>query len=344
MRSLIVHGGAWDIADAEVDDHLRGVRAALDRGWTLLAAGAAAIDVVTETIAVMEDDPAFDAGLGSVLNRDGRISMDASIIEGEAMRAGCCIGVSEIKNPIRLARGILDDGRAVMLSGEGAHRFGREAGIETCRMEDLIVEREIRRKAFLDELESYKTRQPFDGTLPHPQGTVGAVCCDGDGRLAAATSTGGAPNTIAGRVGDCPILGAGAWAERGSGAASATGWGEAILRDLLAFRAVQEIDTVTIGGARPGPAPIEASPIPPQPITWGPLPRGVSRTPEAWAARRAIQAFARRVNGVGGVILLGSDGNPGFAFNTPRMARGFRIEGMGEPAVEIEPAYRRNEE
>lgn len=344
MRSLIVHGGAWDIADAEVSDHLQGVRAAMERGWRLLMEGAPAIEVVTETIAAMEDDPAFDAGRGSVLNRDGRISMDASIMDGEAMRAGSCIGVSEIRNPIRLARRILEDGRAVILTGEGAERFGRQEGIETCRMEDLIVEREIRRKAFLDELESYKTRQPFDGSLPHPQGTVGVVCCDSEGRLAAATSTGGAPNTIAGRTGDCPILGAGTWAERGAGAASATGWGEAIVRELLAFRAVQEIDTVTIGEARQGPAPADPSPIPAQPITWGPLPRGVSRTPEAWAARRAIQAYARRVNGVGGVILLGADGNPGFAFNTPRMARGYRIEGMGEPAVEIEPASGRKRE
>ncbi len=338
MRSLIVHGGAWDIPNEEIEDHIRGIRAALDLGWSALAAGASALEVVTETIAAMEEDPAFDAGRGSVLNRDGRIVMDASIMDGDSMRAGSCIGVSEVRHPIRLARGILEDGRAVALAGEGAERFAREAGLEICRFEDLLVEREVRRKAFLDGVERYRTRQPFDGSLRDPPGTVGAVCCDGQGRLAAATSTGGAPNTIAGRVGDAPVLGAGTWAEAGAGAASSTGWGEAILRELLAFRAVQEIDTVTIGPARRNPEAPGPSPLPPGPVTWGPLPRGVSRTPEAWAARRAIRAFARRVAGVGGVILLGPDGNPGFAFNTPRMARGFRIEGMGEPSVECDPA------
>jgi beta-aspartyl-peptidase (threonine type) len=343
MRSLIVHGGAWQIPDEEVGAHIDGLRRAIDRGAALLREGAPALDVVVETIVMLEDDPTFDAGLGAVLNRDGRIEMDASVMDGDSGRAGACLCVTDVPNPIRLARAILDDGRAVILAGEGASRFAREAGIPTCRMEELILERERNRFERLRRLEEYRTRQPFDGTLPperlgQPSDTVGAVCCDARGGIAAATSTGGAPYTLAGRVGDSPVLGAGTWAEAGLGGASATGWGESILRDLLAFRAVQEIDTITIEWRPRRPRPAAPPPIPHERITWGPVPRGVSGTPAARAARDAIGAFARRVSGVGGVILLGPDGSPGFAFNTPRMARGYWMEGMGEGIVEIEPA------
>ncbi len=343
MRSLIVHGGAWQIPDEEVDAHLTGIGNALARGAELLRSGAPALDVVVETIVVLEDDPTFDAGRGSVLNRDGRIEMDASVMDGETMRAGACLCVNDVANPIRLARAILEDGRAVMLAGEGASRFAREIGIPACLQEDLILDRERRRFEYLRRLEEYKTRQPFDGTLPpdslnQPSDTVGAVCCDARGRLAAATSTGGAPYTLAGRVGDSPVLGAGTWAEAGLGAASATGWGESILRELLAFRAVQEIDTVTIEWRTRTPRSMSQPPIALERITWGPLPRGVTRTPAARAARAAIEAYGRRVAGAGGVILLAPDGSPGFAFNTPRMARGYWMEGMGDGLVEIEPA------
>jgi L-asparaginase / beta-aspartyl-peptidase len=353
LRSLIVHGGAWQIPDTETNDHISGIHAALEHGIACLRSGAPALDVVVETIALLEDDPTFDAGRGSVLTRDGTIEMDASIMDGTYLRAGACACVRDVANPIRLARAILEDGRAVFLAGEGASRFARAVGIPACRFEDLVVEREVLRKERLESLDAYKTRMPFDGSLPpldRPLGTIGAVCFDQAGRLAAATSTGGAPFTMAGRIGDSPVLGAGTWAEDGVGAACSTGWGEGILREILAFRAVQEIDTLTIerrrssGGYRPAPyvAP-EGLPgltpdIAPGRVTWGPVPPGVRDTPEAKAAKRAIQAFARRINGVGGVILLGPDGNPGFAFNTPRMARGFWIEGMGLPTVEIDPA------
>lgn len=357
MESLLVHGGAWQIPDAEIAAHREGLDAALRRGIALLTAGKPALDVVVETVALLEDDPTFDAGRGSVLNLDGRIEMDAAVMDGATLRAGCVVCVSDVLHPIRLARAILEDGRAVMLAGEGASRFARMAGIPTSSFEDLMVEREARRKQFLDRIEEYKTRQPFDGSLPtrageipphgdapnappttNPLGTVGAVCCDARGHLAAATSTGGAPNTWPGRVGDSPILGAGTWAEDGVGAAGSTGWGESILRDLLAFRAVQGIDTVTI--ERKPRQKREASnqhPLASEHVTWGPVPPGVGRTPEALAARDAIRAFARRVGGVGGVILVGPNGIPGYAFNTPRMVRGYWLQGMADPVIETEP-------
>ena len=343
MQSLIVHGGAWQIPDDEVENHCSGLVRALEHGVALLLTGKAVLDVVVETVAVLEDDPTFDAGCGSVLNLDGEIEMDASVMDGATRRAGSCVAVRDVANPIRLARSILEDGRAAMLAGEGASRFARAAGIPICHSTDLLVEREIRRKEFLDSLDAYKTRQPFDGSLPdrsslppHPSGTVGAVCCDAQGHLAAATSTGGAPNTLPGRIGDTPIVGAGTWAEDGLGAASCTGWGESILRDLLAYRAVQEIDTITIPWKR-GSAREQSEGPPKERMSWGPVPPGVSEIPAARAARIAVRAHSRRVAGAGGVILLGPDGNPGFAFNTPRMARGHWIEGMGQGKVEIEP-------
>ncbi len=359
MLSLVVHGGAWQIPDEEIEDHRAGLSAAMARGIALLREGRAAIDVVVETVALLEDDPTFDAGRGSVLNLAGRIEMDASVMDGSTLRAGCVACVSDVLNPIRLARAILDDGRAVMLSGEGASAFARAAGIAACRTEDLLIHRETRRKGFLDSIPDYKTRRPFDGSLPNfhegpfaepssdqppappppqPLGTVGAVCCDSRGRLAAATSTGGAPNTLPGRVGDSPILGAGTWAEDGVGAAGSTGWGEAILLDLLAFRAVQEIDTITIAWKEPRTRIVLPHPIATEKITWGPIPSGSASASTGDAARSAIRGFAHRTGGAGGVILIGPDGSPGFAFNTPRMARGFWVEGMGDPYLETEPA------
>ncbi|MBM3286882.1 MAG: peptidase T [Candidatus Eisenbacteria bacterium] len=344
MRSLIVHGGAWQIPDAEIADHRAGLLAALTRGTALLLEGRPAIDIVVETVALLEEDLTFDAGRGSVLNLDGRIEMDASVMDGRTLGAGCVACITDVLHPIRVARAILEDGRAVMLAGEGASRFARSAGIPACSFEELLSPRETRRKRFLDRIEDFKTRQPFDGSLPQedsvppgPLGTVGALCCDARGDLAAATSTGGAPNTLAGRVGDSPVPGAGTWAENGMGAAGSTGWGEAILRDLLAFRAVQEIDTLTIdwrarGRELPPPHPIATTQI-----TWGPLRHGPRGAAVPRAARRAIQGFARRVGGAGGVILLGPDGVPGFAFNTPRMVRGFWMEGMDDPVIETEP-------
>lgn len=352
MQSLIVHGGAWQIPDEEIEAHIDGLRAAMERGVELLRGGRPAVEVVVETIALLEDDPTFDAGRGSVLNLGGRIEMDASVMDGATLRAGCVACVSDVANPIRLARAILDDGRAVMLSGEGASAFARSAGIPSCSFESLLVDRETLRKGFLDRVRDYTTLRPFDGSLPpreappsgeappfppQPLGTVGAVCCDARGHLAAATSTGGAPNTLPGRVGDSPILGAGTWAEDGVGAAGSTGWGEAILRDLLAFRAVQEIDTITIAWRDAPSREVAPHPMATKAITWGPVPQGSGRTSASVAARAAIRGFARRTGGAGGVILVGPDGAPGFAFNTPRMARGHWIEGMGDPRLEIEP-------
>ena len=216
--SIIVHGGAGPIKDDSLTARLEGCKAAALAGWKILQDGGAAVDAVEAAVIILEDNPLFNAGTGSTLNSLGKIEMDAAIMEGQTLRAGAVAAVSGIKNPIKLARRIMEDGRHVMLAGEGALLFARQVGIPECPPEALIVEREQKRRE-------------------SKHGTVGCVAFDADGKLAVATSTGGIFNKLPGRVGDSPLLGCGTYADD-YGAASCTGHGEAIMRLLLAKNAV----------------------------------------------------------------------------------------------------------
>jgi beta-aspartyl-peptidase (threonine type) len=169
-------------------------------------------------VVALEDNPLFNAGTGSTLNSLGHVEMDAAIMEGRSLRAGAVAAVSGIKNPIQLARRVMEDGRHVMIAGEGARLFARQVGIAECPVESLIVERERKR-------------------WESKHGTVGCIAFDSRGHLAAATSTGGIFNKLPGRVGDSPLIGCGTYADD-YGAASCTGDGEAIIRLLLAKNAV----------------------------------------------------------------------------------------------------------
>lgn len=296
--SLIVHGGAWEIPDAEVAEHREGVERGIAAGWAVLEAGGSALDAVEAAVRVLEDAPIFDAGTGSVLNSDGNIEMDAAIMDGQTLRSGGVAAISRIKNPISLARHVLDSD-VVLLVGQGAERFAEGLGIPRCQAEELIVERERIRWAKI-KASGARTQDAFMG---QPHDTVGAVALDQHGNIAAATSTGGTPNKMPGRVGDSPLIGAGLYADNLTGGGSSTGWGESIIKVLLAKTATDAID-------RFGDPMI--------------------------AARHAVELLHRRVGGYGGIILLGSDGKPGFAFNTPRMAYGYRVQG-GETVVGIDP-------
>jgi len=339
--ALIVHGGAWDIPDDEVEPHLAGCRRALARGWDVLQRGATALDAVEAAVRVMEDDPAFDAGLGSVLNRDGDVELDAAIMDGASLRSGAVAAVRGVRNPITLARHVLDS-EVVLLVGRGAEQYADSIGLERCSDEDLVVPRERARWEALRRLEVYRTPDAFQrppgeiagargivwgGTggdagpgdaapvaplRPHvssgarsmtglngPGDTVGAVALDQYGNLAAGTSTGGVSYKPAGRVGDSPLIGAGLYADTLTGGCSSTGWGESIIKVLLAKMATDLI--------------------------------GAGHSP-AEAARAAVASLERRVNGLGGVILLDTRGRAGFAFNTPRMAYAYRVEGGDEVA------------
>jgi beta-aspartyl-peptidase (threonine type) len=282
---LVVHGGAWAIPDDMVEAHLNGVRNAMVAGWRVLGRGGAALDAVEEAVVVMEDDETFDAGRGSFLNRDGRVQLDAFIMDGATLRGGGVGCVERIANPIRAARKILSDSPHLYFVAEGAERFAAEHGIPLCRNEDLIISREVER------LQEFQTRAAdgkvdlFAPTVSHD--TVGAVALDGDGNIAAATSTGGTLNKAPGRLGDSSLIGCGCYADNQTAAASTTGWGEPIMKLVLAKWAADRVAT-------------------------GNLPE--------WVAAEAINYLKDRVNGHGGMILLDARGRLGIAHNTPRMA------------------------
>jgi beta-aspartyl-peptidase (threonine type) len=216
--SIIVHGGAGPIKDNSLAARLEGCKAAALAGWAILQQGGAALDAVEAAVVGLEDNPLFNAGTGSTLNSLGKIEMDAAIMEGHSLRAGAVAAVSGVKNPINLARRALEDGRHILLAGEGALLFARQIGFPECAPESLIVESEKKR-------------------WQSKHGTVGAVAFDSAGRLAVATSTGGIFNKLPGRVGDSPLIGCGTYADD-YGAASCTGQGEAIMRLVLAKSAV----------------------------------------------------------------------------------------------------------
>jgi len=218
-NAILVHGGAG-LVTAERFDRLRaGVRAAAAAGHAVLAADGNALDAVVAAVRVLEDDPEFNAGTGAALTRDGTVETDASVMDGDTRRAGAVAAVPDLANPIVLARAVLDDGEHVILAGPAAWRFASELGITPAPPGALVTER---------------ARQRLQETVARERegGTVGAVARDRQGRLAAATSTGGVVRKRSGRVGDSPIPGAGTWADRGI-AVSATGDGEAILRVVL---------------------------------------------------------------------------------------------------------------
>ena len=275
--------------DDMVEAHLKGVRNAIAAGWRALSRGGSAVDAVEEAVVVMEDDDTFDAGRGSFLNRDGKVQLDALIMEGSTLRAGGVGGVERIANPVRAARKILSESPHVYFVGDGAERFAAEHGMALCKNEDLVVTREVER---LREYQAHKEEHRADLFAPtDSHDTVGAVALDRDGNIAAATSTGGTLNKAPGRLGDSSLIGCGCYADNQTAAASLTGWGEPIMKLVLAKWATDRVAT-------------------------GNLPE--------WAAAEAIDYLKTRVNGHGGIILLDAKGRFGIAHNTPRMAWAFK--------------------
>ena len=286
---LVVHGGAWAMPDSMVEAHLNGIRSAIAAGWRALCRGGSAVDAVEEAVVVMEDDETFDAGRGSFLNRDGKVQLDALIMEGATLRAGGVGCVERIANPVRAARKILSESPHVYFVGEGAECFAAEHGIALCKNDDLVIPREVAR---LKEFQAHKEEHRTDLFAPtDSHDTVGAVALDREGNLAAATSTGGTLNKAPGRLGDSSLIGCGCYADNQTGAASLTGWGEPIMKLVLAKWAADRVAT-------------------------GNLPE--------WIAAEAIDYLKTRVNGHGGIILLDAKGRYGIAHNTPRMAWGVK--------------------
>lgn len=223
--SLLVHGGAGDVPAERIARHVEGCRAAAQAGAEVLRAGGSALEAVERAVCLLEDDPAFNAGTGACLNEDGRIELDASIMEGAKLRAGAVCAMPPFLHPISIARAALEDGQHVLYAGEGAARFAVAQGFTPSTSEAMTTEIARTRWA------AARSKPGHDGWAG---GTVGAVARDSRGVVAAATSTGGRINKRAGRVGDSPVLGAGNYADDDAGACSLTGDGEAVLRLCLA--------------------------------------------------------------------------------------------------------------
>jgi len=298
--SLAVHGGAWNMPDEAIQATTDGVRAAVELGWRALRDGRHAVDVVELVVRHLEDDPTFDAGVGSRLNRDGKVEMDASIMDGGELEAGAVAAIQGVRHPISVARLVMSGSPHVMLVGEGARRFAEQAGAEMCFTSDLLVGRERERYERVRAGEVDLVDSEF-GEPDLPMGTVGAVALDANGRIAAATSTGGTQDKLPGRVGDTPVVGAGMYADDQAGGASATGWGEGILRVVLCKTAVDLLRC---------------------------------EVPPAEAGARAIETLVR-VRGRGGLILVDRLGRTAAVFNTPRMARGWATDSAG-PTVAVD--------
>jgi beta-aspartyl-peptidase (threonine type) len=285
---LLVHGGAGAIPEVERTPeraclYREDVERALRAGFAVLdRSGGSSLDAVEEAVRVLEDLPLFNAGRGSVFNREGRNELDASIMEGRERKAGAVACVTRVKNPISAARQVMDASGHVLIIGQGADRFAEERGLEMVEPGYFWTER--RWKSYLDALAN--ERRPERDRF----GTVGAVALDGDGNLAAGASTGGMTAKRPGRVGDSPVIGAGVYAENGVCAVSCTGHGEAFIRLAVAHEVVALMK--------------------------------YARLTVEEAARRVVRETLGQVGGEGGLIALAADGSFAMPFNTRAMVRG----------------------
>jgi beta-aspartyl-peptidase (threonine type) len=252
------------------------VRLAAEQGLSVLAAGGSALDAVEAAVRILEDDPTYNSGTGACLTAAGDVELDASIMDGETLRCGAVAVVKDVKNPVTLARRVMERSSHVLLAGPGASAFAREMGFPP--YDNALLVTPAQRARF----------EALRGKGPDRHGTVGAVARDARGHLAAATSTGGMVLKLPGRVGDTPLIGSGTYADDALAAVSCTGHGERIIQLTLARHAADLVG------------------------------RGLS-APEA--ARAAVRLLAERVQGEGGLIVVGPRGEVGFAHNTPVMSR-----------------------
>jgi beta-aspartyl-peptidase (threonine type) len=301
--SLMIHGGAGALDNVKDQKtavrYLESLRVILEHGREILAGGATAVEAVETCASQLEDDPLFNAGCGSVLNEYGRVEMDAGIMDGKDLAAGAVAAVSNIANPIQLARLVMDGSEHVMLIGDGALRFAAHCGMPhtpdhyflTPERIDQLEEARLKHRIMLDhdEADEYTREQKY--------GTIGAVARDLEGNLAAGTSTGGIVNKRMGRVGDSPIIGAGVYADNETCAVSATGFGEDFMRTVISKTIA---DALYFRG-------------------------GNART----CVDEGIAYLQRKVRGRGGVIVIDKEGTCASGLTTERMIHGW-IEHGGE--------------
>jgi beta-aspartyl-peptidase (threonine type) len=309
--AIIVHGGAGDVAVERHAALQAGCKEATLAGCAVLQAGGSALDAVEAAVRALEDNPEYNAGTGACLDRNGNIELDAGMMDGRTLRVGAIAGVERIKNPISLARKVLES-EHVLLIGRGAEQFAWEHGIEQCARDDLVTERQLQfwqaaRDA--EEPRHYRRQVRVTGGLAQREqetgaekhGTVGAVALDMSGALAAATSTGGIRDKYPGRVGDSPLVGCGFYADA-EAAISCTGHGEDFVRLLIARRAYEFV----AGGQSAREAAISA-----------------------------IAVLGTRATGTGGLIVVDRRGEVGFAWNSQNMSYAYMKDGMTEPAAGV---------
>ncbi len=299
--TLIVHGGSGDIPVEMHPAYVEGCRQAADIGRAVLARGGSALEAVEVAVRTMEDDPTFDAGRGSFLNAAGEVELDAIIMDGRDLNFGAVAVVQHVPNPVTLARLVMTECEHVMLAGAGAEAFARQHGLPLCPNWKLVVEREVER--WQQETGFFRKQSGKTPVSPPPvSDTVGAVALDADGNLATATSTGGRFNKLPGRVGDSPIVGCGAYADNQTGAVSATGEGEFLMRIIASKTACDFIA------------------------------QGMNAQE---AADATIALLAERTSGSGGLIVLDRQGRTGIAHNASYIAHAI-VTADGKVASGIE--------
>jgi beta-aspartyl-peptidase (threonine type) len=320
--ALAVHGGAGTILKSLMTEKLEreyqdGLKSALKIGWNILQKGGSALDTVEATVIKLENFPLFNAGKGSVFTHDGKNEMDACLMDGKTLRAGAVAFVRHVKNPIRLARLVMEKTGHALLAGEGANEFARQMNIELETDEYFFTD--FRYEQLLKAREAHRVQ--LDHTIDEPKiiekegeinrksqianlkslGTVGAVACDSGGNVAAATSTGGMTNKKFGRIGDTPIIGAGNYADNATCAVSCTGHGEFFMLGVTAYDLAARMKYKNLNLEQ--------------------------------AARETIEHLTE-IGGEGGLIAVDALGNIALPFNSEGMYRGFVMEN-GEIVVEI---------
>ena len=296
--SIVIHGGAGYINRESMSpekeaEYTQKLEEAIKVGYNILKNGGTSLDAVEKTINVLEDSPLFNSGRGAVFTHEGRNEHDASIMDGKTLNAGASSGTQTVKNPINLARAVMDNSPHVMLSGRGAETFAEEQGLEIVDPSYFSTESKLKSLERVKNSEKDKVSVFYDPEIKNSKfGTVGCAALDKHGNLAAGTSTGGMTNKRWGRIGDSPIIGAGTYANNNTCAVSSTGWGEYFIRGLVAYDISALMDY-----------------------------KGLSLNE---AAKEVIQNKLPKIGdgkGNGGIIAIDKNGNMVMEFNTPGMFR-----------------------
>ncbi len=307
---IVVHGGAGTILKENMTpetekEYRQALQTSLESGYAILKNGGSSLDAVQAAIVILEDSPLFNAGKGAVFTNAGTNELDAAIMDGKTLNAGTVAGVKTVKNPIILARSVMDESPHVMLIGKGAETFAKEQGLELESQDYFYTEKrwqQWQKRLKKNKVQENSSIDEIEESSDHKYGTVGCIALDMHGNLAAGTSTGGLTNKRYGRVGDVPIIGAGTYASNKTCAVSATGEGEYFIRAAVAH----EISSLV----------------------------GYQRMSIQKAADQVIHETVAELGGSGGVIVLDKKGNIAMSFNTKGMYRGC-ITKEGEIEVNI---------